>query len=125
MAYRLPTFNLEVGIWHDPHLPGVDPEDDIVIGQLRWMGRGPAETVNTLDNASWQFGATLLVPAGTDLRDHYVLGAPRPDVVEVPIGTGRFYFVAYVDDVARGFPNEYRFACLFKRADLLWPIPIP
>jgi hypothetical protein len=64
----------------------------------------------------------LLVEKGTDIRDGSA--TVRGDTVECPAGTGRFYRVGYVDDVAKGFPNEYRVALLSKRGPS-WPTPIP
>jgi hypothetical protein len=46
------------------------------------------------------------------------------DTVEVPAGSGRYYAILAVDDVARGFENEYRLA-LAEPAYNLWPVPIP
>lgn len=63
----------------------------------------------------------LLLPKGTDIRST-VCGV-APDVVEVPAGTGRYYSVEMVDDVARGFANEYRFAMVLQLKN--WPAPIP
>jgi hypothetical protein len=74
----------------------------------------------------WAFGWQLLLPAGTDIRDWACwdgLAMDQPDVVEAPRGTGRYYTVIQVDDVAKGFPNEYRVAFIAKGA--YWPIPIP
>lgn len=76
----------------------------------------------------------LLVPAGTDIRD-FACGISYPyDLVEVPSGSGRWYIVGIVDDVGKGFPNEYRMAYLTKCCDTVdpnnnigsnWPVPIP
>jgi hypothetical protein len=77
----------------------------------------------------------LLLPAGTDIRDFNCALAGYPyDIVEVPSGSGRWYAVGIVDDVAKGFPNEYRMAYITKISDavdsprnagLFWPTPIP
>ena len=56
-----------------------------------------------------------------------------PDVVEVPSGSGRWYQVNLVDDVVKGFTNEYRIATIVKIGQnyggtapgLFWPIPMP
>jgi hypothetical protein len=69
---------------------------------------------------------TLLVPALTDLRDS--INAGGQDGVEVPAGSGRFYFVVYVDDIGKGFANEHRAAIIVKRGapgTNVWPTPIP
>lgn len=63
----------------------------------------------------------LVLPKREDIRDGW--SNFSPDIVEVPAGTGRFYRVLYVDDIARGFTNEYRVATLTKHGT--WPVPIP
>jgi len=74
----------------------------------------------------------LLLPAGTDIRDPYCGGVG--DLVEVPEGTGRWYVVILVDDVGKGFDNEYRLAAITKVSSsvyvndfgfMIWPSPIP
>lgn len=75
---------------------------------------------------------SLLVPALTDIRDNSC--GTRADVVEVPADTRRWYNVSSVDDVGKGFPNEFRVATLAKGGwfgDWVtygftpWPAPIP
>lgn len=75
----------------------------------------------------------VLLPALTDVRS-LVQGIPDNDLVELPSGSGRWYIVLYVDDVAKGFSNEHRYAMLNQvsenlnhtsYAGLNWPIPMP
>ncbi len=63
----------------------------------------------------------LLLPAGSDIRDYST--SSGDDFAECPSGSGRLYRVKYVDDVARGFPNEYRIAFVIKYVP--WPTPNP
>lgn len=76
----------------------------------------------------------LLLPALTDIRDQFCDPGISGDIVEVPQGSGRWYMCQGVDDVGKGFPNEYRMATLLKIGhynpwiDLgipWWPTPIP
>ncbi len=125
MGYHVPTFNIQCNIWHglpSGTVPSTIPDIGLQDCQLRWVGRGPAETASVpIDiQTTWQPGVTLLVPALTDLRD--MLSGTFEDIVEVPAGSGRIYQVKYVDDVAKGFPNEYRMAYLAKT---IWPVPAP
>jgi len=125
MAYRIPTFNLLCDVWHglpSGTIPITDPDIESLACQLRWMGRGPAETLSSPQNIqdSWQCGITLLVPALTDIRDE--LSGTFADIVEVPKGSARIYEVKYADDVGKGFANEYRIAYLAK---IIWPVPAP
>lgn len=127
MGYKIPTFNLFGLVWHDYYvgiMPPVVIPDNVFACQLRYSGRGPYELLlqDSTTEPTWQVGTTILMPKDTDVRDHWHAGA-RPDLVEVPSGSGRYYFVHYVDDVAKGFANEYRIAYLGKTGD--WPTPIP
>lgn len=62
----------------------------------------------------------LLLPKLTDIRGPQ--DDTSADVVECPAGSGRWYFVVAVDDVAKGFSNEYRLAVLFAIAGT-WVAP--
>jgi len=121
MAFRVPTFNIDCNVWFDGETvpPGGAPDVSVEC-QLRWCGHGPSESQDP-DFTSWQPGWLLLVPKGTDIRDRF--NASGKALVECPVGTGRYYQVNYVDDVARGFTNEYRMAFLNKVGE--WPSPIP
>lgn len=132
MSFSVPTFNLTCGI-HTVTPPSnydlrLQSACNLAMGKrTAWPFGGSA-----IDSANVGFTAQLLLPALTDVRDSS--GGHVADVVEVPIGSGRFYQVQMVDDVGKGFPNEYRFATLAKIwafGDWIpynvpnWPIPIP
>jgi hypothetical protein len=67
----------------------------------------------------------LLLPPLTDIRDNLCLTGS--DAVEVPLGSGRWYLVVFVDDFGKGFANEHRGAMIVKPPSgaPLWPSPIP
>jgi hypothetical protein len=78
----------------------------------------------------------LLLPPGTDIqRNDDDLPTSTADTVEVPAGTGRYYYVLGVDDSGKGFPNEHRIARItpwtqalidyFGSSVPLWPTPYP
>lgn len=118
MAFVLPTFNLNVNVWRHVSLPHSDPPAVTCMGQLR----GPSQTsatVNPTDGLA--AGNYLLVPKLTDIRDAST--PSNSDYVEVPAGSGRFYQVLNVDDIAKGFTNEHRYVIITKL--LPWPQPIP
>ena len=73
------------------------------------MSTGGTTTSGVFEDAMY-----LLLRARTDVRGpvQYANLLLPGDVVEVPSGTGRFYWVTYVDDVGRGYANEFRFATL-------------
>lgn len=113
--YRLPTFNLECGIWHGlvPPIVPVTPADVEVECQLRWTYRGQDILRNTdAPTQFWQPGQLLLLPALTDVRD--VWNGAGADMVEVPLGSGCYYIVHAVGEVGKGFDNEHRCAYLAR-----------
>lgn len=122
MAFVLPVFNLSVAIWHAPAVPPVGGPDVLTAGNLAW-GRRVAvpSTGGTGTLGVVLFTMTLLVPAGTNCWGDPSL--VTHNVVEVPHGTGRYYRVAVVDDLGKGFANEHRGLILVQA--LPWPHPIP
>jgi len=119
-VYVLPTFNLDVNLWHNGNTPPAPP-DTITVGNLtpgrRTIGKYATET----GGAELPANMFLLVPLGTDIRD--AKGGTGDDLAEVPAGSGRFYTVRFVDDIGFGFSNEHRFAILSGLGP--WPIPFP
>jgi hypothetical protein len=131
MAFSVPTFNLVCNVFTGPFLAKVlriaNLPCNLAVGR-RTNAYQPAFQTDTGGASS----PMLLVPARSDLRDNGCVGGY--DVVEVPAGTGRFYALVQVDDMARGFPNEYRIATMGKCvlnndpvdfAGTFWPTPIP
>jgi hypothetical protein len=118
MAFRLPTFNLACAVYDFGTAPAGPPRIASVPCQLR-------APLHVSTNPSAVFGSgsgwVLAVPKLTDLRDFF--NAAGNDTVECPVGSGRFYNLDIVDDVAKGFSNEYRIALLYKT--LTWPTPVP
>jgi len=132
VAFALPNFNLLCGVWHNPgRAPSLYPAPDAVVNCNLANGR-VAHVLNsqvrlTVQN-SLGASASVLFPIGTDIRDASLF--PNPDAVEIPFGSGRFYWVAFCDDIARGFSNEHRWAVcpkLFTNGffDYRWPTPMP
>jgi hypothetical protein len=132
MPFTVPEFPLLCNIWAGPNPPTGVPR--LTAACNLGMGRRimPAAPSEDVFNAPHML-AQLLLPAGTDIRDASCSPATSGDVVEVPAGSGRFYYVLGVDDLGKGFPNEHRFALLAKAcsayygpfAGVDWPTPIP
>lgn len=139
--YRLPRFNLSIGLWYATGTYPIGP--DLAFNANLSPGRrhtqaAPAVTGANVGNPLTPFVefSELLCPALTDIRGVQTNG---PDSwVEVPIGSGRCYLVTWVEDVAKGFANEYRLALLVQMnfavaASLIWnqpgmpvwPVPTP
>jgi hypothetical protein len=131
MSFQPPNFNLICAIWSGPWLSKVLRNSAVPCNLA--LGRrvnSPQSGFNPVLSGSAQ--PTLLVPARTDIRD-VSCGVPS-DLVECPVGSGRWYVVNIVDDVGKGFSNEYRVVAMIKAcqfvdgvefAGLDWPIPIP
>lgn len=117
MSYRKPVFNVDANIFTAPDTV-TDPPRLTVDCQLRQPGKLSS---GQDEDHTWAFLWELLVEPGTDIRDAFC--ASGEDLVECPAGSGRTYRVCIVDDVARGFTNEYRVAMLRKEGT--WPTPIP
>lgn len=145
MAFRVPAMPLTCNIWRQGNPYGNPP--DVVSRCNLSMGRRvqqfvyPATTDPSPTNPAFEFLSLelgLLLPKGTDIRPAELFGIIVGDMVEVPAGTGRWYWVTAVDDVGKGFANEYRFAVVTQlTAQWLgkigsnwgspppWPAPIP
>ena len=149
MAFRIPTFGLNVNLWR-AGTGATNPPDLVFTGNLspgkRSMmvstlvtgaGAGFAPTSALFD---YQLFMELLCPRVTDIRAGDPGNAAFPDLVECPAGSGRYYLVVWVDDVAKGFSNEYRIALIVHYTKTLaatvawanvygapnyWPLPTP
>jgi hypothetical protein len=132
VAFTLPVFPLTCNVWDGPNPPAGAPRL-VTPGNLSFGRRvfPSAPNFNNFDTTA--ASASLLVPPGTDIRDASCGAAAGGDVIEVPAGTGRFYYAIYVDDLGKGFPNEHRVALLVKACSAVfshfagvdWPTPIP
>jgi len=132
MAYQAPVFNLEVDIY-SVVLPSTKTYRltslcNLAMGRRQAfpvLGGGPGAGVESYTPA-------LMLPAGTDIRCR-VQGV-EDDICECPRLSGRWYQVCGVDDVGKGFANEYRFAFLRQIGAYSgwvalgipwWPVPMP
>jgi len=116
MAFRTPTFNLTVNMWRFPNV-FANPPTATFQANLSHGKRIMLMTGTILANPgklqhNFKVLMELLCPKLTDLvpSDYQAFGPI--DMVEVPAGSGRFYYVYHVDDVGKGFLNEYRLATL-------------
>jgi len=121
-VHLVPDFNLEVKIWYGatwgPGINGMNPppaEDLLVEAALRY----PEFTFSTGVLTFWMY---LLLPAVTDVDWQRTVGFfTRPDIVECPKDSRRFYEVQWVDDVDKELTSEYRVAVL--KTLLSFPFP--
>lgn len=131
MAYTIPNFNLTVDVFR--YSGAAYSNIGSIVGNLQMGRRTPFTFLGGGPGDYQSLSPYLLCPAGTDLRD-LECGTALNDVVEVPQGSGRWYAVLGVDDVAKGFPNEFRVATIAKCGGFgpwpaygfpYWPTPIP
>jgi hypothetical protein len=131
VSFSVPTFNLTCGVWSGPWLAKAHRFD--VLGNLAFGRRSNSQFPATgfFGDVAGQSYPLLLMPAGTDVRCE-LQGNPD-DVVEIPVGSGRWYQVMMVEDIGKGFLNEHRCACVMQIANsvssvfyagLLWPTPM-
>lgn len=116
MAFVVPTFPLTVNIWRNAAFggpPSLTSPGNLAMGHRSYPSLSQA--------ALPAFSPILLLPKLTDVRTNRKGGLS--DFVEVPAGSGRTYVVEDVEDVGKGFPNEFRVAVLMARTG--WPVPYP
>jgi hypothetical protein len=131
LAFSVPTFPLLCNIYRGPWTSRAlasSPPCNLAYGRrVTWYDLDDPGDISSPANTM-----QLLLPALTDVRS--LVNAIVSDVVECPAGTGRWYGVVSVDDVGKGFPNEYRLAavtCIYEALNptlypgLFWPVPIP
>lgn len=123
MAFVLPTFPSVCDIYTWPYNYAAPPRLANVPCQLRAPNAALPQYTNGL------FAVTnaimLLLPPKTDIRDTYATPINAADSVVLPVGTTCRYLVLYVNDIARDFPNEHRYAIITKTSSGPWPVPMP
>lgn len=131
MAFTIPTFNLMCNVF--TVVAGVPTLRDTIPCNMA-SGRRVSQLFGAAEEDGELYGVVplLLVPMGSDVRDTSC-GA-EADLIEAPAGTGRWYMVTCVDDMAKGFSNEYRIVSVGKIWGFSgsgipslppWPTPIP
>lgn len=121
-----PTFNLTANLWRWASWGGAippiaAPDVAAVPCQLRVLKTGVVVNQATIPSPC----AVLSFPSLTDVRTNIGFGQftePGEDLAEVPSASGRYYTVKMVEDVAKGFANEYRLAVV---AQFGAPMPLP
>lgn len=126
MTFRVPAFPLTINVWQAQggQIPPPSGKPTAVLrAQLRLL---KAAYLVSLAAAGGSPIMVLYLPKFSDVRPPHANGV-RGDAVEVPASSGRFYSVLAVDDVAKGFPNEYRFAAVQYNPNRSgwWPFPTP
>lgn len=107
-----PVFNLMCSGWRPPNVPPA-PSDYSLQCQLYIASRGLID-ITPGNPALWVPPIYLRVPPFSDIRPD--------DIIECPLGSGRLYSVRWVEDLHKGFPNEYRVGVLEQTFQ---PFPLP
>jgi len=123
MAFVLPSFPIVCDIYDAGIPPPAGPPR--IAGQVCQLRAPQANMTVVIPAAGAQSSVVLLLPPLTDIRDPWNLPINSSDWVEAPAGSGRVYRVSFVDDIAKGFSNEHRFAILIKVMGIPWPTPTP
>jgi hypothetical protein len=135
MGFMPPTFNLTANIWRYLTPVGNPPDATTPCNLSNTRARESVGYVIATSRLQYVPQTELLVPKLTDLRGYSTTNTG--DCVEVPAGSGRFYGVLWVDDVGKGFTNEYRIAAILPLvgwalsyfntgwSGRLWPVPLP
>lgn len=135
MPFQLPDFGLSVNLWRWATGIGNPPDLTFMANLSLTKARSVLFTVSVAGRLNAFMRTELLCPKGTNIIG--AVTAASMDRVEVPAGSGRFYGVLAVDDVAKGYSNEYRLASLIQLTSegitltnpawgpLLWPVPTP
>lgn len=105
-------FNISTAIYRTPDVYPGSPTF-LTPCQLYLSSRGMLDITPGSDN-DWVPPIYLRVPALFDLRPG--------DIAECPEETGRLYRVRWVEDMHKGFPNEYRVGILEQTVQ---PFPLP
>lgn len=118
MAFTLPTFNLTCNVF----TPGVFGAPRL--SSVCNLAQGKRGLMIFGNN----YNVQLLCPKLTDVRSELCVGQVQGDWIECPAASGRWYNVTYVDDVGKGFANEYRLVWMVGIVGPFgakWPAPIP
>lgn len=106
MAYRLPTFNIEVNIWRFGS-DVTDPPDETAIGNHAIGRRVNHMLEGEVIPGAGPFGFSwILLPALTLLYGDTDT-AGTGDNLEIPAGSGRWYHCLWSEVSALGFDNEH------------------
>jgi hypothetical protein len=112
MSFQPPTFISLTSLWRTEGIGGAYGAPDLQF--LATLSCGRRVAVESSPVIPTQFLSAherfLLCPKLTDIRARW--NNVLADIVEFPAGSKRFYGVVDVDDVGKGFANEYRLVVL-------------
>ncbi len=115
MPYKLPTFNIEVGIWRNA--TSRDDPPDVTINACFAQGRREfgGNFSSPTSTHAWYATSYLLLPMGTNIIGDSDTDDDSGDVVEIPLGSTWFYKVLHQERVGLSFDNEHMVAVVSKK----------
>lgn len=138
MSFRLPTFNVAVNVWKTASISSATPPSgppdlagilaNVSLGRRVTSGPDVTRTGNLLGGVGIDvFYRIVMFPAATDVRGPLQdpTFAGLASAIEIPAGSGAYYFVSDVADMAKGFPNEHRVCWCIPSTALGLPVPLP
>lgn len=124
MSFLAPNFNLTANVWRNAVFVLPPPAPTLVTPAVLF-GKHLPFSIAGAPPGKVELLIYIGVPKLTDVRG--TAGGNGADEIELPAGSGRYYAVQLVDDVGKGYLNEYRVAfCLQEnRVGGYWPYPTP
>jgi len=117
MAFTVPSFPLTCNLFTSGGVPPARPR----ITPLCYLRLLKNAMLVSSAPGTGSRPMLLGTPKGTDVRS--ALSSTGADTVEVPANSGRLYKVQMVDDIAKGFANEYRAAAIVQMNPQPTPLP--
>lgn len=123
-SHAPPQFPLLANVWHTGN-PVTDPPDLANIKAELRATVTHRQVTSTLTLNRGNITRFIYFEKHTDVRAIWPSGFG--DVVELPAGSRRYYDIVDVEDVAKGFPNEFRIAAVTVTTNVTppWPVPYP
>lgn len=121
------TAPIVVNIWRYASPPPAAPVSTTAANLMMGLRRSNITLIESV--AAFSSFLYLCVAKGYDIRGWW--DGSGGDYVEAPAGTNRYYQVMAVDDVGKGFSNEYRIAFMqqvtqpFALFGIPFPVPLP
>ena len=129
MAFTVPEFPLLCNVFNGPWLTKSLRTSNVPCNL--GLGKRTLFFAGDYIPGGSQVTSQLLLPPLTDVRSQLL--AANEDVLEIPQGSSRWYLVAGVEDIGKGFPNEHRVAMVVQFSQLfdpttyagaVWPVPM-
>jgi hypothetical protein len=131
MGFRTPAMPLILNVWRNNGVGGAYPAPDLSIPAGLSVGRRVSMPRTTAAGSVFSaIDREIFTPLRSDIRGLW--NGVGQDLLELPAGSKRFYQVQDVEDVGRGFLNEYRLVIALYLTNgtlsfggFIAPVPLP